>query len=224
MSLENKHPMLDQFRRAIESRHVPPKLAEDFDKWRLGGKCPEGSPLRIEADALWARYQQLPVDAKKAPQIGARVQDARPAGRGHHGPGHSQARGDNQGAADPSLFGAPFHNPYTFLPFPQQPPKRRRPTPLTIDEVEADRLTGVIGLRLSTLSPLMSCSPVAVDPSAEHKTYRVLRVGLDPIVPASGIRGMLRNLLTILTGGTLGYLDETLWLTQGRCRRRPESA
>jgi hypothetical protein len=216
MSLENKHPMLDQFRRAIDCRQVSPKQAEDFDKWRQSGKCPEGSPLRVEADALWARYQQLPAGAKRGPQIGARVQDPRPAGRSHHGHGQPQARADNQGAADPSVFGSLFHNPYTFLPFPQQEPKRRRPTPLTIDELERDRHTGLIELRLCTLSPLMSCSPVAVDPSAEHKTYGALRVGQDPIVPATGIRGVLRNLLTILTGGALGYLDETLWLTQGR--------
>lgn len=223
MSLDKQFPSLANFRRKLDGRQVTRKDAEDFDKWRLGAKCPEGSPQRAEADALWQRFMQMPDAGKQGPQIGARAAQAprtgghAAAGRGWQGgQARTQARGDNSGAADPSLFGAPFHNPYTFLPFPKLAPRRRKPTPLTIDEQELDRRTGVIELRLRTLSPLMSCSPVPLDAKADHKIYRALRVGRDPIVPATGIRGALRNLLTILTGGTLGYLDETLWLTQGR--------
>ena len=35
-------------------------------------------------------------------------------------------------------------------------------------------------------------------------------------MPATAIRGALRTLLTIITGGTLGYIDNEVWLCQGR--------
>lgn len=53
-----------------------------------------------------------------------------------------------------SAIGCAFHNPYTFIPFPVTAPERHAPTPLTIDEVEKDRLTGVLNIKLKNLSPL----------------------------------------------------------------------
>ncbi|MBZ0153769.1 MAG: hypothetical protein K8J09_19755 [Planctomycetes bacterium] len=225
-----KHPQLDNFRRLIDSRSVAKTQADAFNTWRRGAKCAEGTPLRAAADALWARYEALPEEARRGPSL-TREPAGRPGGGSRprstgagQGRGPAQPRGDNRDAADPSILGAPFHNPYTFLPFPKQAPIRRRPTPLTIDEdpAERSRHTGVLQLKVRTLSPLLTCSPnparvVQVGGNkAEHRIYSALRIGDDPIVPATGIRGALRNLLTILTGGTLGYLDESLWLTQGR--------
>jgi hypothetical protein len=121
--------------------------------------------------------------------------------------------------ASPRVFGLDFHNPYTFLPFSEKSPERREPTPLSADELPqaSNRLTGVLELEITTQSPLLTCHPEPLDKKADHKTYHVLRIGPDVIVPAAGIRGSLRTLLTVLTGGTLGYLNREAYLCQGGC-------
>ncbi|MFU8769882.1 MAG: hypothetical protein ACNA7H_09115, partial [Desulfotignum sp.] len=129
----------------------------------------------------------------------------------------SQEKGSNKNAAPASHIGGAFHNPYTFIPFPKQV-ERFVPTALTADESpeEKHRKSGVLDLEIKTLSPLLTCSPVPVSDKQEHKTYKALTIDDDVILPSTGIRGALRTLMTILSGGTLGYMDENLWLTQGR--------
>ncbi len=132
-----------------------------------------------------------------------------------------QEKGSNKNAASTSKIGESFHNPYTFIPFPDEV-ERFRPTALTIDEDSEQkdyRLSGVLELTVKTISPLMSCSPNAISEKEGHKVYEALAIDNDVIVPATSIRGSLRTLMTILTGGTLGYMDENLWLTQGRDAR-----
>ena len=130
---------------------------------------------------------------------------------------NTQKAGNNVQAADAQVLGSDFYNPYTFIPFPKKV-KRSHPTPLTIDEdpEERDRLSGILELEIKTLSPLMSCSPKVYQEKNGHKSFKALTIGNDVIVPATGIRGSLRTLMTIISGGTLGYMDENLWLTQGR--------
>jgi len=131
--------------------------------------------------------------------------------------GNTQEKGSNQNAASPGHIGEAFHNPYTFIPFPDKV-ERYLPTAYTADEHPDDRhrRSGVLELEVTTLSPLMSCSPVSVSEKAGHKSFKSLTIGDDVIVPSTGVRGSLRTLMTILSGGTLGYMDEDLWLTQGR--------
>ncbi|MFA5906328.1 MAG: hypothetical protein WC836_20545 [Desulfobacula sp.] len=129
----------------------------------------------------------------------------------------TQEKGSNKNAASASPIGEPFHNPYTFIPFPDNV-ERYLPTALTVDEHpdERHRQSGVLDLEIKTLSPLMTCSPVPVSEKEGHKTFKSLTIGNDVIVPATSVRGALRTLMTIISGGTLGYMDEDLWLTQGR--------
>lgn len=133
-----------------------------------------------------------------------------------HG-GKAQEKGSNRNAASACTIGAPFHNPYTFIPFPETV-KRFLPTPMTADEHpdEKKRKSGILELEVQTLSPLMTCNPKPVSEKNGHKSYQALTIGNDVIVPATGIRGAMRTLMTIISGGTLGYMDENLWLTQGR--------
>jgi len=224
-----KFPILKTFKQAL-AKNDPRGPAQSFAAWMAGKKCPPGSPQRAEAERLWAQYEQW-----RRQNAGSRA--APPAG-GRFPPGWSnterrggfsstkktvrgavQPKADNATAAPPDCLDAAFHNPYTFIPFPdpeKQPLCRRKPTPLTIDEIETDRMTGVLELTVRTLSPLMTCHPDPVSDQNGHKTYRALRIGPDVIVPATGIKGALRTLMTILTGGTLGYVDDGLWLCQGR--------
>lgn len=117
---------------------------------------------------------------------------------------------------DPSPIGSPFYNPYTFIPFPTKV-ERGAATFLTADEVKKDRFTGVLNLKIKTLSPLMTCDPVPYTPKEEnHKKFHALTIGNDVVLPATSVRGSLRTLMTILAGGTLGYMDTNMWLCQGR--------
>lgn len=142
----------------------------------------------------------------------------------HHGNrnARSQEKGSNRNAAPAHIFEAPFHNPYTFIPFPEQV-ARRPPTPITIDEQpdQLHRKSGTLVLGVETISPLLTChpEPVSENRRTQHKTYKALTIGKDVIVPATGIRGSLRSLMTIISGGTLGYMDEHLWLVQNRDAR-----
>jgi len=138
---------------------------------------------------------------------------------------NTQEKGSNANAASADVIGSPFHNPYTFIPFPakDQAPRRQKPTPLTIDEIETDRISGILELEVGTISPLLTCqSEPYKEEENKHKHYHALTIGRDVVLPASGIRGSLRTLMTILYGGTLGYLDQDLWLCQGRdCQLGP---
>ncbi len=119
----------------------------------------------------------------------------------------------------PSLLGQPFHNPYTFIPFPEGAIARGKPTPRTADErSDSDRFTGILELDVTTASPLLSMLGRPKDPEAkaEHHVHEALTIGGDVIVPATSIRGFLRYLMTVLTGGPLTLLDDSLYLCQGR--------
>jgi hypothetical protein len=216
--------MLIQFESKLVAKVVDRMLAQAFDKWRNNEKkCPPGSDVKQAADDLWRRFQeaggtegQRPMSQRSSPV------PARNARRGQA----PQQRTDtnNANAADPAVLGAPFHNPYTFLPFPpadwfdDSRRARRRPTPLTADETDPSRFTGTVELRVRTLTPLLTCSPDPVETNAPHKVYPALTSGDDVILPATGVRGSLRTLMTIIAGGTLSYLDDTVWLVQARDR------
>lgn len=130
---------------------------------------------------------------------------------------NKQEKGSNQNAANAKLIGEAFHNPYTFIAFPEDV-VRFQPTTLTADELEGEehRISGILELDIQTLSPLMTCSPEPENPNDTHKIFKALTIGNDVVLPATGVRGALRTLMTIITGGTLGYMDEDLRLIQGR--------
>lgn len=97
---------------------------------------------------------------------------------------------------------SPFHNPYAFIPFPgeKEKPERHEPAYLTAEESDSNRLTGFVDVKLKAETPL----------KIEH------RMNGSVIVPATGVRGALRNLMMIVTGSALTRLDESAWLIQGR--------
>ena len=118
-------------------------------------------------------------------------------------------------------LGHPFHNPYTFIPFAQGKVERHEPTPHTADDTDKERVSGVITLDVTTLRPLATLHPLNKKaPNGEKVNvpgdYQALTIGNDVIVPATGIRGMLRNLMMILTGGTLSNADRYAYACQGR--------
>lgn len=232
--MNNLHPNIKQFKAKMEQSQILPADARAFDKWRNNAKkCEPGSETKVAADQLWAEFQEKGGEEafKFRPQPqqvhrpgsgsgGANAHRLNSRGQGGVRP-QTRADTNNAGAASAACLGEPFHNPFTFIPFPpanwfEGPRKRCKPTPLTMDEVEKDRFTGIVEIDLETCSPLLTCHPDPVDPKVDHKTYRALAMGPDVIVPATGVRGSLRNLMSIIAGGTLGYIDEGSWLVQGR--------
>ena len=157
---------------------------------------------------------QGPANAGKRP---TGFQGNRNSGIAHGQPLAARSRSK----ASPKILGLPFHNPYTHIPFPATKSNRLEPTLHSVDEKPGEkelRYTGLLRLNIETLSPLMTLNPIPI-PIAnenEHKTYEALCIGQDVILPATGLRGSLRTLMTILTGGTLGYLNQQTVLCQGR--------
>lgn len=218
------HPIIKQFISNLQSGALIPMKKSDFDRWRM--KQPEGSDLRAAADAAWAEYEQ------RAGTIGTGIlrEDARNRTPARSGASSGHSRGlpqptaaTNSGAAPASILGQPFHNPFTFLPFVEKSkaPVRGAPTLRSIDESPAggDRRTGVLEVEVQTCSPLLTCAPgprASTSDKSKHGVFKALSIGSDVIVPGTGIKGALRTLATILTGGTLGYVDDETWLVQGR--------
>lgn len=120
----------------------------------------------------------------------------------------------------PEVLGLPFHNPYTFVPFHTAAPPLGQPSLLTADEVgQEPRWTGLLELEVRTERPLLSSNPLPAEdgsPDGKNRFYPGLAIGNDVIVPATGVRGSLRNLLVILTGGSLTNFDPDAYATEGR--------
>lgn len=189
MTEKNPQDIFKEFCAAFESGTMTRALEKAVTAWMSD---PNANPDLVEfAKTLWDAHVEM----------GRQVVDGQPK--------------------PPSVLGHTFHNPYTFLPFPKPPPRRDAPTPLTVDEnpEESKRVTGFLDLEIKLLSPLISSKALPDRDDGGHKTYSALCVGDDVILPASGVRGALRTLLTLLTGGTLGYVDEEAWLCQGRDAR-----
>lgn len=222
------HPQIKLFAADLEKGIVTASKAGEFERF-MAKKLAEGSEDRIEAERLLKAYRAKGIAAKSG--LKTQTEAATPKqdrGRWDRGPnrGHnpSSPRGPSEvsplskDSVTASKIGAPFHNPYTFVPFPMDEAPRAAPTLRTVDEVERDRFTGVLRIKLRTLSPLLTSFSVPDKEEDGHKTYAALTLGADVIIPSTGVRGALRSLLSILTGGTLGYVDEAVWLCQGRDR------
>ena len=124
---------------------------------------------------------------------------------------NKQRKRNNSQSASPNIIGAPFYNPYTFMPFNDEGIAREKPTIISLDEYENGSLfTGLLRLKIKTLSPLMSCSPEEYQSkeNKNHKEYRALTINNDVIVPATSVRGALRHMMTAITGAALTNIDE----------------
>lgn len=141
-------------------------------------------------------------------------EEAAPSGAAAKGKGgHSHA----VPRVPPSELGPPFHNPYTFIPFAHEPSPRKAPTALTAEEDEKGRFTGILELEVETLSPLLARSAEAKEVGEnKHKEFGPLAIGDDIIVPATSVRGFLRNLCMIANGDPVQRIEPGTRLCRGR--------
>ena len=203
-----EHPTIKNFRSAIVNRQIDARKVRDFESWMNGKKFKE--EYRPVAEELLAKAKALLASGSGNAGLPRPAQPNK-----FDGKGRAPVSNNNRTALPASAMGYAFHNPYTFIPFPATAPERHVPTPLTIDEVEKDRLTGILNIKLRNLSPL--CSVQSDEKrSQELRDKAALKIGNDVIVPASSVRGSLRSLMAIISGSALDYVDENLWLCQGR--------
>ncbi|MGH3871376.1 MAG: hypothetical protein ACRDSR_07655 [Pseudonocardiaceae bacterium] len=105
-----------------------------------------------------------------------------------------------------------FINPYTFVPFPAQPPQRGQPHghhTLAEQEKKA-RFTGRITARLVTRSPLLVRNIDSAAPTADDvdDVARAPRTGANRLfIPGSSLHGAIRSLHETLTGSCLRVFD-----------------
>lgn len=215
------NPFLSQIELKIKGRAVMGSDRSNLQKFAENPSKPEED--RAHARKLLAQIDEMGplarkgADERAAEQRSAAARNAAgaPVQRQRTDPVAPQAR-RNADAAAASALGEPFHNPYTFIPFPKSPPALAEPTLLTADETDRDRFTGLIKVRIRTLSPLLSCDAEKTADQTGPKRRSALKSGGRFIVPATGIRGSMRSLLTIVTGARLGSESEGVWLCQGR--------
>lgn len=215
----SSRPNLKLFLNDIQNGKIDPLKINQFKTWMGGKKFTEDllpvseALLAMAEKALEAKNaagkQPAPKQTTGAPPL------SKPGWKG--GPQKGQPIGSNQTAANPEVYGEPFHNPYTFIPFPDHAPERHKPTPLSMDEIEKDRLTGVMDITVRTCAPLLSTEDKEKDAQKQGiQLLKARRIGRNYFVPASSMRGVLRTLTGIISGSALDYIDDNLWLCQGR--------
>ena len=186
----------------------------------------EGAVVKIILDKGQFKEVTIPGKSQIVPKISSSPNSG-PVRSGHGNSSQKPTDTNKLPKANPSILGMPFHNPYTFIPFEKIAPKRKEVTPLSIDEIEKDRFSGILEVELENISPLLisegwcqeakECVRRAVEVNTKgHKIYEIQKISQDVILPATGVRGFLRNLMTIVTGGPLSVLEEETYLCQGR--------
>lgn len=213
------NPILKQIESKIAKRAIVPADRNQLEKFAANPKYAEEE--REFARRLLAQIDAMGAGARAGLDQQAQAQKAaraNPVIRGHdnRGGGNHQQRRTNAAAADPKILGEPFHNPYTFVPFASTPLPVAEPTLLTADEIDPERFTGVIKVRLQTMSPLLSNDAAVKSDQPGPKRRSAMKAGGRHVLPAAGVRGALRSLLTVVTGARLGAESEGVWLCQGR--------
>jgi len=129
---------------------------------------------------------------------------------------YSQKSKSSKSQSNSEKLGQPFVNPYSFMPFSDVSGKLAHPTHHSIDEGEK-RFSGILKFNVNLNSPLMT---LMAEPDngidAKHGNYKALTIGSSVIYPSTGVRGSLRHLMTMITGGRLRYLDNEMYVVEDR--------
>lgn len=151
-------------------------------------------------DPAWERPE--PQVAKKKAQRGQRPVSRQSFERSakRHSAGQSQTASED------------FVNPYNFVPFagdPKDNPEGLAPAlPQGHDRLVPDTHTGVLEIRLKTVTPLLLVDQSRAQVVGGHKTLPC-RIGQDgrPQLPASAVRGVLRSAFEAVTNSAFGVFD-----------------
>lgn len=113
---------------------------------------------------------------------------------------------------DAHNYKADFHNPYNFIPAPPRvldDPDLGDYKPVDQDRLHMDRVTGSIRVEMETITPILVPDTEHVNEDNGHKTYNLLK-GNDgkPLIPSSGVRGMLRSAYEAVTNSRLSRFSK----------------
>lgn len=108
-----------------------------------------------------------------------------------------------------------FHNPYNFIPAPK--PKEDalkgplgREAPVGHDKYHADRWSGRIGIKITTVTPLLIPDAAKAEgKKGEHQTFPI-RLGPDgkPYLPPTSLKGAIRSAYEAITNSSMGVLEK----------------
>ncbi|MBI5758598.1 MAG: TIGR03986 family CRISPR-associated RAMP protein [Planctomycetales bacterium] len=176
---------------------------------------------QVELDEVSGQPKKVrPVgEAWQAPPVGAAA-SSRQGGQGkrqqqRRGSERRHGQGDGRGQPPSAHFTPAFHNPYNFI---SAPPRDHLPAgselgdslPTGHERFHADRFSGVISMKLTTVTPLLiPDAAAAIENSDGHKTFPV-RLGLDgkPYLAPTSIKGMLRAAFEAVTNSRMGVSEE----------------
>lgn len=172
------------------------KLGEDF-------LAPKTTVVKAEASK-----KSSPKQGQSHSQDGATRRSSRPRSNVPNQPQPRKEQHDTPMPKNPD-----FHNPYNFVP---APPRNTNDSelgdhcPAGQDSFHSNRYTGQIRVQMLTKTPLLLPDTANVrEDQNGHKTYplQVDEQG-KPLVPASGVRGMLRTAYEIITNSRFGKFDQ----------------
>lgn len=102
-----------------------------------------------------------------------------------------------------------FHNPYNFIPTPPRKiddPDLGDRVPVIQNRFLQEKITGRIRVRMEAITPLLvPDTSNSIKNAHGHKAYELLK-GKDgkPLIPSSGLRGMIRSAFEAVTNSRLG--------------------
>lgn len=182
------------------------------------------NPARSElSQSILDRLKQLNGTEVEFEFVNGQPKQVREVGKKYFPPAKSEAvhkydplktRGGNKMTTNSQNEGnrrGDFHNPYNFIPAPPRKiddPDLGDKSPVDQDQFHTDRITGRIQVSMEAMTPLLvpDSDPDHWDENNDkHKTFNLLK-GNDgkPLIPSSGIRGMLRSAYEAVTNSRFG--------------------
>jgi CRISPR-associated protein (TIGR03986 family) len=178
-------------------------LAEKATLPQLGG-------VEVEFEEVQGKPQKICRQGEAWQQPRPPAPPPRPGGHGRGGPHQRPTMGPKPAAAARKAVGE-FRNPYNFIPAPPRPTTGplADARPCGHDRFDADRFSGTISVRLTTVTPLLLPDAAVATENAEgHKTLP-LRLGPDgrPLIPPTSVKGMLRAAFEAATNSRFGVFS-----------------
>ncbi|MGH8587918.1 MAG: TIGR03986 family type III CRISPR-associated RAMP protein [Gammaproteobacteria bacterium] len=125
---------------------------------------------------------------------------------------HQQAYGQNHSSTPKAHTGNLFENPYNFVPAPPRPLSTtdlRDHAPLGHHRYHPGHWSGRIGVKLTTVTPLLIPDTATVTDTDGHKTFGLrLDPHGAPYLPPTSVKGMLRTAYEAITNSRFGIVED----------------
>lgn len=142
------------------------------------------------------RYDPKPADT-------SRFDAGRQDRRQYQSQNRSQQHGGGQPSSDSASNCGPATAPYNFIPYD--------PAHLVPANEEGEKYSGVIRCSLEAQTPLLVAGPQdrKSGDGKQNRQRHFLKVNGKPVIPGSSLKGMLRNVIEILSHSHMGNVNAT---------------